>query len=469
MTDMNKEVEEIISRGVGDFTDPEGVFKERLIKKIQGTYTKDIIIKFGVDPSHPDIHLGHAVILRKLRQFQDMGCKVVFLVGDFTARIGDPTGKSKARPEIEQAEVDHNSKTYIEQVGKILRTEPEVFSWIRNSDWFTNITDLNLPDNYKIDLDVVVEGKTNKVKIAPNSFIGKAIVFEQTRMQVRDLGLKDHISVITLLNVLWALKHITHSRLINRDMFQERIKGGKELYMHEMLYPVLQGIDSFVLSQIYGSCDLEIGGSDQTFNMLVGRDIMKANKTEPQAVLSLELLPGLDGKKKMSKSLDNFISIAEAPSEIFGKVMSIPDEAISVYFKLATYTPLAEISKVEKRLKDAKHNPKETKMRLAHEIVAVHHGEKAAMEAEKDFSETFSKKGVPKEIETLEVAPETKLSDILIARGIVKSKTEWRRLVKEGAVNDLETGQKIISQDKTISQDITLKIGKHRFLRLKIL
>src|SRR3989344_3353304 len=298
---MNKDVEEVLSRSVSTFVDPQGAFKDKLLKKINGQYKKDIVIKLGVDPSRPDIHFGHAVVLRKLRQFQDMGCKVVFLVGDFTARIGDPSGKSKIRPEIEQAEVDHNAKTYIEQVGKILRTEPSIFSWIRNSDWFTNITDLNLPDNYKVDMDVTVKGKTTKIEITPNSFVGKAVVFEQTRMQVRDL------------------------HLIDRDMFQERIKSGGELYMHEMMYPILQGIDSFVLSQIYGSCDLEIGGNDQTFNMLMGRDIMKANKTEEQAVLSLEILPGLDGKEKMSKSLNNYITITDSPSEMFGKIMSIPD------------------------------------------------------------------------------------------------------------------------------------------------
>src|SRR3989344_1092081 len=465
---MNKEAEEILSRGVGTFTDPDEVFKEKLLKKIRGEYSKDIIIKLGVDPSRPDIHLGHAVILRKLRQFQDLGCKVVFLVGDFTARIGDPSGRNKTRPEIEQAEVDRNAQTYINQVGKILRTEPHLFSWIRNSDWFTNITDLNLPDNYEINMDVAVEGKTAKIKITPNSFVGKAVVFEQTRMQVRDLGLKDRISVITILNVLWSLRHITHSRLVGRDMFQERIKAGQELYMHEMLYPIFQGIDSFVLSQIYGSCDLEIGGTDQTFNMLMGRDIMRANKVEPQAVLSLEILPGLDGKEKMSKSLDNYVAITDAPAEMFGKIMSIPDGVITTYFKLATYTPLSEIGEMEKKLKETKHNPRDTKVRLAHEIVSIYHGEEMAGEAEKDFVETFSKGGVPRDIDTVKGAVGAKLSDILMAQGAVSSKTEWRRLVKEGAVNNLETGEKIKSPDETVSGSVTLKVGKHRFLCIKV-
>ncbi|MEK7176998.1 MAG: tyrosine--tRNA ligase [Patescibacteria group bacterium] len=466
---MNKEVEEILSRGVGSFTDPDDAFKEKLLKKSKGEYSKDIVIKLGVDPSRPDIHLGHAVILRKLRQLQDLGCKVVFLVGDFTARIGDPSGKSKTRPEIEQAEVDKNAKTYIDQVGKILRTDKHLFSWIRNSDWFTSITDLHLPDNYEVNMDVTVDNKTTKIKIPPNSFIGKAVVFEQTRMQVRDLGLKNHISVITLLNVLWGLRHITHAHLIDRDLFQERIKAGQELYMHEMLYPVFQGIDSFVLSQIYGSCDLEIGGTDQTFNMLMGRDVMKANKVSPQAVLSLEILPGLDGKEKMSKSLDNYIAITDMPGEMFGKTMSIPDTAIATYFKLATYTSLGEIKEIEKKLGETKHNPKDIKMRLAHEIVSIYHGEDKAKEAEKDFIETFSKKGTPKDIEKISGAIGDKLSDLLVRQGIVSSKTEWRRLVKDGAVTDLETEKQIESPDEEVSKSgNTLKIGKHRFIKIEI-
>lgn len=465
---MKKEVEEILSRGIAEFTDPAGTFTEKLVKKADGKYTKDLIIKLGVDPSRPDLHLGHAVVLRKLRQLQDLGSKVVFLVGDFTARIGDPSGRSKTRPEIEQAEVDKNAKTYIDQVGKILLTDPKHFSWIRNSDWFTNVTDLNLPNDYEINMDVTVDKKTAKIKIAPNSFMGKAIVFEQTRMQVRDLGLKDRVSVITLMNLLWGLKHITHSHLIERDMFKERIDAGRELYMHEMLYPVFQGIDSFVISQIYGSCDLEIGGSDQTFNMLMGRDIMKANKTEQQAVMSLEILPGLDGKEKMSKSLDNCISITDSPSDMFGKVMSLPDSAITTYFKLATYTPLSEIEKIEKKLADKKHNPKDSKTRLAHEIVSIYHGENAAQEAEKDFSHTFSKGQSPQQIETVKAPKDAKLSDAVISQGTVSSKTEWRRLIKDGAVTNLDTGEKISNPDEALKDEaIVLRLGKHRFIRIE--
>lgn len=444
---MDKDVEELLSRGVGTFVDPEGTFKEKLLKKKSGQYDKDIIIKLGVDPNRPDIHLGHAVILRRLRQFQDAGCKVVFIVGDFTAQIGDPTGKSKVRPEVEQAEVEKNAATFIEQVGKILRTDPAVFSWIRNSDWFTNVTDMNLPDDYKITMDISMEGKNTQVPIPPNSFVGKAIAFEQSRMQVKDLKLKERISVITLTNFLWNLKQLTHARLIDRDMFQERLSAGGELYLHEMMYPVLQGIDSYALSQIYGSCDLEIGGTDQTFNMLMGRDIMKASSVAPQSVMSLEILPGLDGKEKMSKSLDNYISITDKPVEMFGKAMSIPDDVVPAYFKLATYTPVEEIEKI------IKGHPKEAKMRLAHEIVAIYHGEEAAKSSKESFEQTFSRGGVPKDIETVKAGKDTPLVDTFLKHGLISSKAEFNRLSKEGAIKEIESG--------------VYRIGKHRFIRIE--
>lgn len=450
---MERDIDELLSRAVSTFVDPNGAFKEKLEKKARGEYSKDIIIKFGVDPTRPDIHLGHAVVFRRLRQFQDLGCKVVFLVGDFTAGIGDPSGRSKVRPELELSEIEKNAQTYIEQVGKIMRTDPAVFSWIRNSDWFTNITDLNLPEGYKIDMDVAVDGKTTKIPIAPNSFVGKAIAFEQTRMQIRNLGLKDRISVFTLLNLLWSLRHVTHARLIERDMFQERINSGGELYMHEMMYPVLQGIDSYILSQIYGSCDLEIGGTDQTFNMLMGRDVMKVNKVEEQAVLALELLVGLDGKEKMSKSLDNYVAITDAPNDMFGKIMSIPDSAISTYFKLATYTPLSEIEEIEKTLADSGKNPRDIKARLAHDITTIYHGEEAAKEAQANFEKTFSKGGIPDDIETVKVPADFSLAEVLLEKGLVSSKTEFNRLMKAGAIEEKENG--------------VYRIGKHRFLKIE--
>ena len=303
--EITRIINEIFTRGVGTFIDPNDVFRNKIIAKARGEYHEDIIVKFGVDPTRPDIHLGHAVVLRKLRQMQVLGCKVVFLIGDYTAQIGDPTGKSKVRPEVEQSAVEANMKTYLDQVGKILSSDKTVFSWIRNSDWFTTITDLDLPDDYKVNMKIDAPGLPSKeISIPPNSFVGKAIVFEETRMQ-KSIGAKS-IAVVTMRSLLWGLKHITLAQLIERDMFQQRVKDGESLFMHEMLYPVFQGIDSDILAQVYGTCDLEVGGTDQTFNMLMGRKIMEVNKRIPQAVLSCELLVGLD-----------FLHVGFSPLNIF--------------------------------------------------------------------------------------------------------------------------------------------------------
>ena len=359
-------------------------------------------------------------------------------------------------------------KTYLDQVGKILLTDKNSFSWIRNSDWFTAITDIELPKGDKVKMSIEKEGKKTDIDFDANSFVGKAVVFEKTRMQPTITGFRGAISVITLKSLLWTLKHITHSRLIERDMFQERIKSGKELFMHEMLYPVLQGIDSFVLSEIYGNCDLEIGGTDQTFNMLIGRDIMKLNKKEQQAVMSLKLLEGTDGKEKMSKSLDNYIAITDAPNDMYGKIMSLPDTSIVNYFNLCTYAPQEEIKKIENDLKKDKTNPKDIKMRLAREIVVIYHGEDKAEQAERNFIGTFQKGGIPEGLEEIAVPKGTNLGKILLDNKVVKSNAEWRRLVSEGAVSNAETGDKIGSFDFSVDGNMPIKVGKRRFLKIVV-
>lgn len=461
---METEIEEVLSRAVGSFIDPDGLFRKKLEAKARGEHKKDIIIKLGADPTRPDIHLGHAVILRKLRQFQDMGAKVVFVVGDFTAKIGDPEGKSKVRPEIEQEEVQKNAATYIDQIGKILRTDPETFTWIRNSDWFTGVTDIFMPPGTEVKIETPDGGK---LVVDGNSFPGKAAIYESTRMQK---AISKEIRNISLITFMWTLRHLTHSRLIERDMFQDRIKKGSELYMHEMMYPVLQGIDSAMIARIYGSCDLEVGGTDQTFNMLMGRDIMKTNGLEPQAVLSFDILPGLDGKEKMSKSLDNYVGITDEAGDMFGKIMSIKDESIPVFFKLATYTPMKEIEEIEKKLKAGKENPKDIKMALAKQIVSEYHGQNAAKKAEESFIETFSNKGVPEDVLAVRADKGSKLVDIMLEAGIVESKAEWRRLVEEGAVTNVETEEKVTSSNETFEAEgsITFKVGKRRFIKIEI-
>ncbi len=450
------DIEEVLSRGVGAFVDPDNTFRDKLIKKANGEYPEDIVIKLGVDPTRPDIHLGHAVILRRLRQFQELGCKVIFLIGDFTALIGDPSGKSKVRPELELKEIQENMKTFIDQVGKILRTDEKVFSWIINSDWFTNITD--------IATDKVLNLKLDDKPLDPSSFIGKTVLYENSRMQKTHLK-KRVIHNVTLNQFLSTLRHITHSRLIARDLFQDRLNSGGELYMHEMMYPVLQGIDSMILARIYGSCDLEIGGTDQTFNMLMGRDVMRMSKLPEQAVLALNILPGTDGVEKMSKSLDNYIAITESPNEIFGKVMSLPDKLMKDYFTLATYTPLKEVLELETKLSNGKLHPRDLKQRLAREIVTIYHGEEAAKKSEENFIETFSKGGVPEDILKVTAKNGTKISLIVLENKLIDSKAEWKRLVDEGAVTNTEDGIKLGLND-TLEKEVSLKIGKRRFIKI---
>ncbi len=459
MSILDKEdTKDLFDRGVGELFDPEQSFRKKL-----ETDPSKIVIKFGVDPTRPDIHLGHAVVFRKLRKFQDLGCKVVFLVGDFTSLIGDPTGKSKVRPELGQKEIEENMKTFLDQVGKILRTEPEVFSWIRNSDWFISISDLVVPQKI-----TYTDNNTGvSLDFQPNSFLAKAAVYDDTRMQRSHLK-KPQILDVTLRTFLSTLRFITHGCLIDRDMFQERIKSGGELYMHEMLYPVLQGIDSSIIGRIYGSCDLEVGGTDQTFNMLMGRDIMKFSEQEPQAVLSFKLLEGLDGKEKMSKSLDNYVAITDSPNDMFGKIMSLPDSLIPKYFELCTYTPISDIEKISKELSSGKTNPKDIKMRLAKEIVEIYHGSKQATEAQKNFTEVFSEGKIPTELPIAEVPKGSFLKDVLLEMGLVSSKSDFSRLLKGGAIELVEEKEKVSDADFKPESDCVVRVGKSRFIKIVI-
>lgn len=457
---MNKTLPQILKdRSISEFFDPDGSFAQKISKKIEGSYDKDIIIKIGVDPTRPDIHLGHAVILRFLRKLQNIGCKVVFLVGDFTARIGDPTGKSKVRPEIEQGEIEKNMQTYLDQVGKILDTDSRVFSWIRNSDWFVGISDMFAEEGMEVSLPEPLEGT-----ISANSFIGKSIIYENSRMQRTHIK-NQHIAGITLSTFIWTLRQITHQKLMARDMFQERIKKGEELYMHEMMYPVLQGIDSFILAQIYGSCDLEIGGTDQTFNMLMGRDIMKYNNMEQQAVISCEILKGTDGKEKMSKSLNNYVAINDDPNNMFGKIMSIPDDCIEEYFYLTTDIEEEKIKENIDSIKEG-NNPKDIKISLAKEIVKIYYSETESEEALNNFNNTFSKGVFPEDAKIINVKSDDKICDILVSNNIIESKSEFRRLVEAGAVSDFPENKISDIQETVGSTQRKIRIGKKIFLVL---
>lgn len=467
-------IDEIFSRGVSSFIDPGGSFRKKLLAKAQGKYKKNIIVKFGVDPTRPDIHLGHAVILRKLRKLQDIGCTIVFLIGDFTAQIGDPTGKSKVRPELDHKEVEANLRTYLEQVDKILRVDRDpsgsikdspYFSWMRNSEWYVGVTDLSVDSASTQGLSIRDDRTGQVVTVPGNSFLAKAALYENTRMQK---GLLHHATThgLSLINLLSLLRRIPYAQLIERDMFQERIKKGEPLFMHEMLYPVIQGADSHMLADIYGSCDLEVGGTDQTFNMLMGRKIMEMVGKEPQAVAAFEVLVGLDGKDKMSKSLGNYIGITDAPNDMYGKIMSLPDAAIVSYYEMATFTPITDVRAIAGKLTDGKINPRDIKMELARQIVAIYHGEDSAKTALCAFVETFQKGKLPEDVRSHKTKTGTLLADAVLASGIVASKGEFRRLVDEGAVVEWES-EKVSDPLMPVSRTIVLKIGKRRFLKIE--
>ncbi len=341
----------------------------------------------------------------------------------------------------------------MDQINKILKTDKDVFSWIGNGDWFYGITDIVPAEGSKVE----VNGKP----IDPTSFLGKAAIFERTRMQISHLKLEKGIWGITINTLMWTLRGVTHQQLIERDMFRERIQGGEALYMHEMLYPVLQGIDSVVLGHIYGSCDLEIGGSDQLFNMRMGRDLMRNEKQEPQSVLSLKLLEGTDGKEKMSKSIGNYIAITDEPVDMFGKVMSIPDTSVLNYFELCAVTPREE---AEKKLNHD--GPFKTKLALAHEIVGIYHTDAKAEKAEKEWLNMFSKREAPENMKSITVPRGTKLSEVFIKNSVVSSNSEFKRLVEQGAITDLDREKNISDAGTVVEDTVRLKIGKKNFLKI---
>ena len=483
-------ISDILGRGVGSFIDPDNTFRNKLIEKATGNYNKDIVIKFGVDPTRPDIHLGHAVILRKLRQFQDLGCKVIFLAGDFTAMIGDPTGKNKVRPEISQEEIGKNMKTFVDQLPKILKIEPideneknqkitrdsskfivdsPWFGWMRNSEWLTSVIDIT-PEGASVEALTITNTTTNEdfpITVPSNTFIGKSVVYENSRMQKNFLG-KSEIKSVSVINLFSILRKISYAQLIERDMFQDRIKNGEPFFMHEMLYPVIQGIDSDILSQIYGSCDLEVGGTDQIFNMLMGRRVMEStDQPIKQAVLAFELLVGLDGKEKMSKSLDNYVGITDAPNDMFGKIMSVPDSALPKYLELCTYTSMTEVKDITKKLETGKIHPKDVKMDLAEQVVNIYHGTISGATARNSFVNTFQQKGIPDDVPEVIVIKGILLVDILMREKIVSSKSEFRRLLDEGAIREDGT-EKIHDHLLVVNKEMILKIGKHRFIKIII-
>ncbi len=370
--------ENLLSRGVEDV-----IVKEHLAVALASG--KKLRIKFGADPTAPDLHLGHAVVLRKLKEFQDAGHQVVLIIGDYTAKSGDPSGRSKTRPQLTDKEIKVNAKTYFKQVGKVLNMRKTEVRY--NSEWF------------------------KKMKLA---------------------------------DLLQLMAKFTTQRILERDDFAKRIKDGVEVYTHEQVYPMMQAYDSVVIK-----ADVEVGGTDQRFNMLAGRDLQRHMGLPEQDVLTIPLLVGTDGEKKMSKSLGNYIGITEAPEMMFGKVMSIPDKLIEQYYKLCT--------EQERTLPD----PREAKLRLAKLIVTQYHSEKEAEKAEQEFIRVVSHGEVPADRPKRKDLAGMPWSDGLVKSGIVASKSEARRLIEQNGVS--VNGNPVNDANGSIPPGATVKVGKRHY------
>lgn len=409
MSDINQQLE-LIRRGAVEIINEEDLRKKLALNR-------PLVVKAGFDPTAPDLHLGHTVLLRKLRHFQDLGHKVVFLIGDATALVGDPSGQSKMRKLMTREEIQANAATYHVQVQKILQASgPNAYEQCYNSAWFGE---------------------------------DKSIPF----------GLKELVALTSKYTV---------ARLLERDDFQKRMKAGQEVSILELFYPLMQGYDSVMLTKTLGSCDVELGGTDQKFNLLVGRDLQRAYGQEPQVVITMPLLEGTDGVQKMSKSLGNHIGINDPPGEMFGKLMSIPDTLITKYATLLTDMGSARIMALGQQLAKGSIT-RDAKVELAVTLVAMYHGSSAAAKAKEEFASIFSKRQAPAEmpVRVLQANASGRVDfvDLIVTEGLADSRNEARRLLKQGAVklNDrpLETPQVLLAESAGV-----LKVGSRHFRKL---
>ncbi len=389
---------QILERGTEEI-----LLRDELVEKLKEG--KPLRVKAGFDPTAPDLHIGHTVLINKMRHFQDLGHEVIFLIGDFTGMIGDPSGKSTTRPPLTREDVARNAKTYEKQIYKIL--EPDKTKIMFNSMWMD--------------------------KLSPTDLIQLSAKY-------------------------------TVARMLERDDFDKRYKGGQAIAIHEFLYPLLQGYDSVALK-----ADVELGGTDQKFNLLVGRDLQKHYQQRQQTVLTVPLLEGLDGVKKMSKSLDNYIGIDEPPHEMFGKIMSISDDLMWRYFNLISLRSRQDIDDLKNEVVQGR-NPRDIKFMLAHELVARFHDIDSAHKAQSDFVSRFQQGAIPEKIEihTLQLNPEgLPLANVLKSIGLVSSTSEGLRMIKQGAVKI--DGEKISDPQKRIysHQEHVCQVGKRRFARIK--
>ena len=375
-----------------------------LLKKLESG--RPLRAKLGVDPSSPDIHLGHTVVLRKLRQFQDLGHQAVLIIGDFTALVGDPTGKKKTRPQLTPDEVEKNARTYVEQVGRVLR--PDRLEVVRNSAWLKPLPFYEL------------------VKLAAK---------------------------------------MTVARFLERDDFSKRLKEGVPISLHEFLYLVMQAYDSVVVK-----ADVELGGTDQLFNLMVGRDLMRDEGMEPQVALTTPILTGLDGKDKMSKSLGNYVGITDPPDEMFGKLMSISDELMWRYYELLSFLPMAEIARRRAEVAGGR-NPRDAKFDLAMEIVERFHGKGSGARARDEFIARFQQGAMPESMPEVTVPAldgHVGLAQALKSAGLVASTSEAMRQIRQGAVR--VDGERVEDPGTRLAAGTTqvVQVGKRRFARISV-
>ncbi len=391
---------ELISRGAEEI-----IPKKELKQKLEESINKDtpLIVKLGCDPSRPDLHLGHGVVLRKLRHFQDLGHQAILVIGDFTAMIGDPSQRNKTRPQLSLEETKANAESYIEQAGHVLNIDS--LKIVYNSTW----------------LDAM------------------------------------HFS-----DVIRLSSHYTVARMLERDDFTKRYKAEIPISIHEFMYPLAQAMDSVELK-----ADVELGGTDQKFNLLVGRDLQREYKQDPQVIITLPLLEGTDGVEKMSKSYGNDIGLTDSPEDMYGKSMSISDEMIEKYFILAADANTKTVSKVKKQLSDSSQNPRDIKRELARAIVQLYHGEDSAKEAEQYFDRVIVNKDAPDDMNQVELSIDTQLIEVVNNEGLTSSKGEARRLIKQGAIR---VDDEKITDDSHIllkGKEVVIKVGKRRFIKIK--
>lgn len=390
---------ELIRRGVVEII-PEDDLVQKLERSIAAG--RPLNIKLGADPSAPDLHIGHAVVLQKMRDFQDLGHQAILIVGDFTAMIGDPTGRSKTRPALSIEETQRNGRSYFEQATKVLSSKR--IRMVYNSEWLANMS------------------------------------FSE---------------------VIALASRYTVSQMLERDDFHKRFEAEQPISLHEFLYPLAQAMDSVAIKS-----DVELGGTDQKFNLLVARDVQRSWGMEPQAIVTTPLLVGTDGTEKMSKSLGNYVGLNDFPNDMYGKLLSIPDELLPFYFTHALFYTDAQVAEIKAGLADATLHPRDCKRRMAREVVARYTSEGTAAKAEEEFDRVFIRRDVPAEIESFTVEASSPLIDIMVQAGLAPSKGEARRLIQGGGVS--LDGAKIedVNHVHEAGDDVVLKVGRRRFLRL---